>query len=50
MRPKIPAVRSTPGALRTDLPSQMEWFGLDPADYQDLLELGPVRNPWADVG
>ena len=31
-------VRSTPEALRCDLPRQMERFGLDPADYRHLLE------------
>jgi len=31
-------VRQTPEALRSDLPRQMERFGLDPSDYRDLLE------------
>ena len=31
-------VRSTPEALRTDLPRQMEKFGLDPGEYTHLLE------------
>jgi hypothetical protein len=30
-------VRSTPEALRGDLPRQMERFGLDPDDYAHLL-------------
>jgi hypothetical protein len=30
-------VRSTPDTLRADLPRQMERFGLDPEEYQDLL-------------
>jgi short-subunit dehydrogenase len=30
-------VRSTPETLRADLPRQMERFGLDPEEYQDLL-------------
>jgi hypothetical protein len=31
-------VRSTPEALRPDLPRQMERFGLDPEEYRHLLE------------
>jgi hypothetical protein len=31
-------VRNTPEALRPDLPCQMERFGLDPADYRELLD------------
>lgn len=31
-------VRSTPEALRCDLPRQMERFGLDPDEYRHLLE------------
>jgi hypothetical protein len=31
-------VRSTPEALREDLPRQMERFGLDPDEYRQLLE------------
>jgi hypothetical protein len=31
-------VRSTPEALRPDLPRQMERLGLDPGDYRMLLE------------
>ncbi len=31
-------VRSTPEALRPDLPRQMERFGLDPEEYRGLLE------------
>jgi hypothetical protein len=30
-------VRSTPEALRPDLPRQMERFGLDPDEYSHLL-------------
>jgi len=30
-------VRSTPEALRPDLPRQMERFGLDPEEYAHLL-------------
>ena len=30
--------RSTPETLRADLPRQMERFGLDPGEYQHLLE------------
>jgi hypothetical protein len=30
-------VRTTPEALRADLPRQMERFGLDPAEYGHLL-------------
>jgi hypothetical protein len=30
-------VRSTPEALRSDLPRQMERFGLDPGEYAHLL-------------
>ena len=30
-------VRSTPETLRSDLPRQMERFGLDPAEYEHLL-------------
>lgn len=30
-------VRSTPEALRPDLPRQMERFGLDPEEYEHLL-------------
>jgi len=30
-------VRSTPEALREDLPRQMERFGLDPEEYRHLL-------------
>jgi hypothetical protein len=30
-------VRSTPEALRVDLPRQMEKFGLDPSEYAHLL-------------
>ena len=31
-------VRDTPETLRADLPRQMERFGLDPDEYQHLLE------------
>jgi len=31
-------IRLTPEALRADLPRQMERFGLDPGEYQHLLE------------
>ena len=31
-------VRSTPESLRSDLPRQMERFGLDPDEYRHLLE------------
>jgi hypothetical protein len=31
-------VRTTPEALRSDLPRQMERFGLDPDEYKHLLE------------
>jgi Proto-chlorophyllide reductase 57 kD subunit/Protein of unknown function (DUF2621) len=31
-------IRSTPEALRPDLPRQMERLGLDPDDYRALLE------------
>jgi hypothetical protein len=31
-------VRSTPETLRSDLPRQMERFGLDPGEYRRLLE------------
>jgi uncharacterized protein DUF2621 len=31
-------VRNTPEALRTELPRQMERFGLDPEEYRHLLE------------
>jgi Proto-chlorophyllide reductase 57 kD subunit/Protein of unknown function (DUF2621) len=31
-------VRSTPETLRSDLPRQMERFGLDPDEYRHLLE------------
>ena len=31
-------VRTTPEALRPDLPRQMARFGLDPEEYQHLLE------------
>lgn len=31
-------VRSTPEAIRADLPRQMERFGLVPDDYRHLLE------------
>jgi hypothetical protein len=31
-------VRTTPEALRVDLPRQMERFGLDPAEYGHLLQ------------
>ena len=31
-------VRSTPEALRPDLPRLMEKFGLDPDEYRHLLE------------
>jgi hypothetical protein len=30
-------IRSTPEAVRPDLPRQMERMGLDPDDYRDLL-------------
>ena len=30
-------VRNTPEALRCDLPRQMERFGLDPGEYEHLL-------------
>ncbi len=30
-------IQSTPEALKPDLPRQMEKFGLDPSEYQDLL-------------
>ena len=32
-------VRNTPEALRPDLPRQMERFGLDPDEYDHLLDL-----------
>jgi hypothetical protein len=31
-------VQLTPETLRADLPRQMERFGLDPSEYQHLLE------------
>jgi hypothetical protein len=31
-------VRSTPATLRSDLPRQMERFGLDPGEYAHLLD------------
>lgn len=31
-------VRNTPEALRSELPRQMERFGLDPDEYRHLLE------------
>ena len=31
-------VRQTPEAIRSDLPRQMERFGLDPDEYRYLLE------------
>ena len=31
-------VRGTPETLRSDLPRQMERFGLDPDEYRHLLE------------
>ena len=31
-------VANTPEAVRSDLPRQMERFGLDPAEYAHLLE------------
>ena len=31
-------VRSTPETVRSDLPRQMERFGLDPEEYRHLLE------------
>lgn len=31
-------VRATPEALRSDLPRQMERFGLDPGEYGHLFE------------
>jgi hypothetical protein len=31
-------VRNTPETLRSDLPRQMERFGLDPEEYRHLLE------------
>jgi hypothetical protein len=31
-------VRNTPETLRSDLPRQMERFGLDPSEYQHLLD------------
>ncbi len=31
-------VRSTPETLRSDLPRQMEKFGLDPDEYRHLLD------------
>lgn len=31
-------VRSTPEAIRPDLPRQMERFGLDPSEYRHLLD------------
>jgi len=31
-------VRTTPEALRCDLPRQMERFGLDPGEYRHLLD------------
>jgi Proto-chlorophyllide reductase 57 kD subunit len=31
-------VRTTPEALRADLPRQMERFGLDPEEYRELWE------------
>jgi len=30
-------VRTTPEALKADLPRQMERFGLDPEEYRELL-------------
>ena len=35
---RISWVRTTPEALRADLPRQMEKFGLDPDEYRHLLE------------
>ena len=35
-------VRSTPEALRPDLPRQMERFGLDPDEYRHLLDGGSL--------
>jgi hypothetical protein len=32
-------VRSTPETLRSDLPRQMERFGLDPGEYEHLLDV-----------
>lgn len=31
-------VKTTPQTLRADLPRQMEQFGLDPAEFESLLE------------
>jgi len=31
-------IANTPDAVRSDLPRQMERFGLDPAEYAHLLE------------
>ena len=31
-------IRSTPEALRSELPRQMERLGLDPGEFQSLLE------------
>ncbi len=31
-------VKTTPQTLRPDLPRQMEQFGLDPAEFESLLE------------
>ena len=33
-------VRSTPETLRSDLPRQMERFGLDPEEYRHLPDMG----------
>ena len=33
-------VRLTPETLRSDLPRQMERFGLDPEEYRHLLDMG----------
>lgn len=31
-------IRNTPETVRADLPRQMEQLGLDPSDYESLLE------------
>ena len=35
-------VRNTPEALRSDLPRQMERFGLDPGEYRHLMDQAPL--------
>jgi hypothetical protein len=35
-------VRNTPEALRSDLPRQMDRFGLDPDEYRHLMGQAPL--------